>query len=245
MLEDNQEKLHISVIIPTYNERGNIERLIPQVAEILQNYNYEMVVVDDSSPDGTAEAARELAEKYNVRVLVRQEKSGLSSAVVEGFNASLGDIVGVMDADMQHPPGYIIDFLQAISDGCDIAVGCRYMEGGKTEGWSMFRLLVSRVAIMLTAPLTDVKDPLSGYFFFKRKVIENVSFNPTGFKILLEILVKGFYNNVKEIPYSFKPRKEGQSKLVVSEFASYLKLLYHLYGFKLGKVSQYQQIFMI
>ncbi len=241
MVKDNQviqRALYISVIIPTYNERGNIEKLIPQVAEVLQNYKYELVVVDDSSPDGTAETAREFAEKYNVRVLVRQEKSGLSSAVVEGFNASLGDIIGVIDADLQHPPEYIINLIQAISDGYDIAVGCRYIEGGKTEGWSMFRLLVSRVAITLSVPLTDVKDPLSGYFFLKRKVIENVSFNPIGFKILLEILVKGFYNKVKEIPYSFKLRERGESKLGVSEYASYLKLLYYLYGFKLKRYTR-------
>jgi len=240
-MKDNQviqRELYISVIIPTYNERGNIEKLIPQIAEVLQNYKYELVIIDDSSPDGTAEAAREFAEKYNVRVLIRQNKSGLSSAVVEGFNTALGDIIGVIDADLQHPPEYIINFIQAISDGYDIAVGCRYIEGGKTEGWSMFRLLVSRVAIMFSMPLTDVRDPLSGYFFLKRKVIENVSFNPTGFKILLEILVKGFYSKVKEVPYTFKLRENGESKLSVSEYSNYLKLLYYLYGFKLKRYTR-------
>ena len=223
----------ISVIIPTYNEKKNITRLIHRIASILKGHDYELIVVDDSSSDGTAEAARELAKDYPVKVLVRLGKLGLSSAVVEGFKASIGDVIGVIDADLQHPPEHIKQFLMAVSGGSDIVIGSRYVDGSKIEDWNWFKSIVSKGAITLSSPLTDVKDPTSGYFFLKRSVIENISFNPHGFKILLEILVKGKYNNVKEIPIAFKAREEGESKLGIGEYVSYLRLLYSLYGFRI------------
>ena len=223
----------LSVIIPTYNEKKNITRLIPRIASILIGHDYELIVVDDSSSDGTAEAARELANDYPVKVLVRLGKLGLSSAVVEGFKASIGDVIGVIDADLQHPPEHIKEFLMAVSGGSDIVIGSRYVDGSKIEDWNWFRSIVSKGAIMLSSPLTDVKDPTSGYFFLKRSVIEDILFNPHGFKILLEILVKGKYNNVKEIPIAFKAREKEESKLGIGEYVSYLKLLYSLYGFRI------------
>lgn len=226
----------VSVIIPTYNERENIKKLIPLIDKNFLEHDYEVIVVDDSSPDGTAVAARELANNYPVRVLVRSGKSGLASAVVEGFKMARGEIIGVIDADMQHPPEYIITLVQTILNSYDIVVGSRYINGDKIEGWSWFRSLVSKGAIMLSYPLTDVKDPMSGYFFLKRKVIEDISFNPKGYKILLEILVKGAYKKIKEIPFTFKLRETGKSKLGIGEYSNYLKLLYHLYRFKLKKI---------
>lgn len=226
----------VSVIVPTYNERENIKKLIPQIARTLNGYDYEVIVVDDSSPDGTAGEARHLANNYPVRVIIREKKLGLSSAIVEGFKVSLGEYICVIDSDIQHPPEHIKHFIQTMSEGYDIVVGSRYINGGKVEGWSMYRSLVSRGAIMFSAPLTNVKDPMSGYFLLKRSVIENVPFNPIGYKILLEILVKGSYNNVKEIPYTFKLRESGKSKLGIGEYANYLKLLYNLYGFKLKRI---------
>ncbi len=223
----------ISVIIPTYNERSNITRLIPRIASILAGHDYELIVADDSSPDGTAEAARELANDYPVKVLVRLRKLGLSSAVAEGLKVSIGEVIGVMDADLQHPPEHIKEFLMAVSGSSDIVIGSRYVDGSKILDWNRFRSIVSRGAIMLSSPLTDVKDPMSGYFFLRRSVIEGISFNPHGFKILLEILVKGKYNNVKEIPIVFKARKEGESKLGIGEYVSYLNQLYCLYGFRI------------
>jgi dolichol-phosphate mannosyltransferase len=236
MLEYNPEMLDITVVIPTYNERENIKKLIPLVSEALRGYSYEVIVVDDSSPDGTAEAAKELANNYPVKVITRPEKLGLSSAVVEGFKISLGENIGVIDADLQHPPEELKNLVQALLNGYDIAVGSRYVNGGKIEGWSKFRYVVSRGATILSAPLTDVKDSMSGYFFLKRKVISNVSFSPAGYKILLEILVKGSYNKVKEIPYTFKLRESGKSKLDTGEYVNYLKLLYYLYGFRLKMI---------
>ena len=225
----------VSIIIPTYNERENLKKLIPSIAENLHEHDYEMIVVDDSSPDGTAAIARELANDFPVRVIERPRKLGLSSAVVKGFKESSGKCIGVVDADLQHPPEYIKNFVSVASKEHDIAVGSRYIDGGRINGWSNLRFIISKGAIILCRPLTDIKDPMSGYFFLKRKVIEGISFNPKGYKILLEVLVKGLYSSVKEIPYTFRPRENGKSKLGIGEYANYLKLLYHLYGFKLKR----------
>ena len=228
----------ISIIVPTYNERKNIEKLIPTLSRALEGYEHEVIVVDDNSPDGTALAAEELSRSYPVNVLKRDGKHGLASAVVLGFKHAKGNILGVIDADMQHPPEYLQEFALHVSNGSDIAVGSRYVKGGKLDGWSGFRSLVSWGAVMISKPLTGVKDPMSGYFMLKRKVIEDVSFNPMGYKIFLEILVKGNYSKVKEIPYTFRNREVGESKLKMDEYINYLRLLYHLYGFKLRNILE-------
>ncbi|MCX9012735.1 MAG: polyprenol monophosphomannose synthase [Candidatus Methanoperedens sp.] len=226
----------ISIIVPTYNEKDNIQKLIPAIHITLSRYEHELLVVDDNSPDGTAEAAEEMSGEYPVKVLRRSGKFGLASAVIHGFKHAKGDVLGVIDADLQHPPECVGDFALAVMNGHDIAVGSRYTGGGKIEGWSMYRSLVSRGAIMLSKPLTNVRDPMSGYFFLKRRVIENVSFSPIGYKILLEILTKGSYENVKEIPYTFRIRKHGKSKLCGGEYFNYLKLLCYLYVYRFKKI---------
>ena len=226
----------ISVIVPTYNEKENIRKLVPAVHKILSGHEHELIVVDDNSPDGTAEVVEELSKDYPVRVLRRSGKLGLASAVLHGFKHAKGDFLGVIDADLQHPPECMEGFVCAVMNGHDIAVGSRYVNGGSLEGWSKFRSLVSKGAILLSRPLTDVKDPMSGFFFIKRNVIEGVSFCPTGYKILLEILAKGSYKNVKEVPYTFKVREHGKSKLDIWEFVNYLKLLYHLYRYRLKRI---------
>lgn len=222
----------ISITMPTYNEKENIKKLIPVIDDVLNWCKYELIVVDDNSPDGTAEVAEELSNKYPVRVLKRERKLGLSSAILHGFQNSRGRILGVIDADLQHPPKYMKELIHATSNGYDIAIGSRYVEGGKTEDWSMYRSIVSKGAIMLSRPLTDIRDSTSGYFFLKKDVIKDMSFSSLGYKILLEILTKGSYENVKEIPYTFKNRQNGDSKLGKGEYVDYLKLLYHLYRFK-------------
>lgn len=225
----------ISIIIPTYNERENIGKLIPIISKNLEGYDYEMVVVDDDSPDGTAKVAEELSKEYPVRVLKRNER-GLASAILYGFRHAKGDILGVIDADLQHPPEYMKEFISTVNDGYDIAIGSRYIEGGRIEGWSVYRSVVSKGAIMLSRLLTDVKDPMSGYFFIKKDVIKDASFSSIGYKILLEILTKGSYENVKEVPYIFKNRQNGNSKLGKGEYINYLKLLYHLYKYRVYRL---------
>lgn len=233
--EDIQNsKPEISIIIPTYNEVKNIKKLIEKIDENLSGWKYEIIIVDDSSPDGTAEKAKEMAKDYPVRTIIRPKKSGLSSAVVEGLKISCGDYIGVIDGDLQHPPEYLDNFISAVSNGHDIAIGSRYIKGGNIDGWSAFRKAISRGAIVLSILLTDVKDPMSGFFFLKKKVIETTSLNPIGYKILLEILVKGSYNKVKEIPFTFRKRENGESKLGISEYINYTRHLCGLYGYKLN-----------
>lgn len=222
----------ISIIVPTYNEKENIEKLIPLLDKYFKK-DYEIIVVDDSSPDGTADTCRNMAKYYPIKVLERPMKSGLASAVVTGFYGANGDIIGVIDADLQHPPEFASVLCKNVIDGCDIAIGSRYTKGGHTEEWGWFRRIVSKSAILLAVPLTNVADPMSGCFFLKRRVIEQIVFNPRGFKILLEILVKGKYNIIEECPYTFELRNYGKSKLGMKEYYDYLRLLLHLYGYRI------------
>lgn len=218
----------VSVIVPTYNERENITRLIKQIHEIMTEYGipYEVLVIDDNSPDGTAEAVKSLSGFYSVRIKVRPGKMGLSSAVLEGFKLARGEYLAVMDADLQHPPEVLPSMIRMIMGGCDVVVGSRYVRGGSTPGWSPIRRLVSRVAGFIASILLPrarkVRDTMSGYFVIRRDVIDEVDLNPRGFKILLEILVKGRYSRVCEYPIVFRPRERGESKLGINEIFNYI-----------------------
>lgn len=227
--------MKISVIIPTYNEAENIKIIVPQLSKVLKRFPHEIIIVDDNSPDGTMKVAKKLSEFYPVKVVMREKKMGLSSAIIDGFKNADGNIYGVIDADLQHPPELIIRMVSKIIEGYDLVIASRYVEGGKIEGWSLVRRFISKIAIRLAKPLTNVKDPLSGFFMLKKSVIDGVELQPKGFKLLLEILVKGNYKNVVEIPYTFKERKIGKSKLNLSEIIQYLKLLIHLYNYSLRK----------
>lgn len=223
----------ISVVIPTYNEAENIKKLVPMIDEILVKYTYEIIVVDDNSPDGTAKIAKRLAEYYPIRVLVREKKKGLASAILYGFMNASGDVLGVIDADLQHPPELLGKMAKKIEEGCDIVIASRYVEGGGIEGWTFYRRLISKGAILLARPLIDsVKDPMSGCFLLRKEVIDGINLNPTGYKLLLEILVKGKYVKVAEVPYVFRERIYGQSKLGIGEMLRYVYLLLHLYSYK-------------
>jgi len=226
----------LSIIVPTYNERENITPLIEKIGEILGQDDYEILVVDDNSPDGTAGVAESLSKDYPVRIIHRPGKSGLASAVVEGIGKAEGDIVGVIDADLQHPPELVAQLGGAIVEGNDIAIASRYVQGGGIENWSLLRRIASRGANVLARPLTKVHDPMSGYFFLNKEVVMGIDFKPAGFKILLEILVKGTYEGIKEIPYTFRERGRGKSKLGLMEYTRYLRLLYSLYLFRLKAI---------
>ena len=221
--------MKVTVVVPTYQERGNIGRLIKGIGGALKGRDYEIVVVDDNSPDGTAEVAAGLAQTYPVKVIRREGKLGLGSAILAGFSNAQGDIVGVIDADLQHPPELIAELVTAVENGVDIAIASRYVSGGGVEHWSASRKAVSKAATLLARPLTRTRDPMSGYFFVRRGVIDTQPFAAVGYKLLLEILVKGSYETVRELPYTFRERQEGHSKLGVREYVRYLKLLGHLY----------------
>lgn len=225
----------VSLVIPTYNEKENIEMLLNSIITVFKENNIkeEIIIVDDNSPDKTALIVKKLQKKYkNIKLIKRKGKLGLSSAVIEGFGIAKGDILGVMDADLSHPPQKIPELLKLICDGkSDICIGSRYIDGGNIKNWPLKRKLISKGAKTLAKPLTNVKDPVSGFFFMKKDVIINTTLNPKGFKILLEILVKGKYTTIKEIPFIFVDRKEGKSKMTTKEIYNYINDLSSLYIF--------------
>jgi len=215
----------ISIIIPTYNEAKNLKKLVPSIRQVIPNA--EIIVVDDNSPDNTAKVARELGCK----VVVRPKKMGLASAVIEGIKVANNDIIAVMDADLQHPPELLPKMYELARDGYDIVIASRYINGSSVK-MNWFRKLISKVATKITHILLKesriVKDPMSGYFVIKRKVINGVKLNPRGFKILLEILVRGQYSKVVEVPYTFNQREYGKSKFGIREIIEYIKLILEL-----------------
>ncbi len=236
MSERASERPRISIIIPTYNERDNLEGLFERVSRALSGagYEFEIVVVDDNSPDRTWEYAEELGKTggYPVKVIRRVNEKGLSSAVIRGFREASGDVFVVMDADLQHPPEKIPELLKAIDHGADIAIASRYVPGGGVENWYWYRKLISKGAIMIgrvaLPKIRSVRDPVSGFFALRREVVEGAELNPIGFKILMEILIKGKYGKVVEVPFRFGLRKAGESKLSGKTMLNYLKHVYRL-----------------
>jgi dolichol-phosphate mannosyltransferase len=223
----------LSIVVPTYNERENLFPLTQRIHDALQDLavEWEILVVDDSSPDGTAVEAKELAHRHPLRVLVRRDKKGLSRSVLEGFREAHGDFLLVMDADLSHPPEAIpVMWETMIDQECDLVVGSRYVPGGRIEGWPFVRRLTSRISKLMAMPLTEVKDPLAGFFLVRKSVVEERPFNPAGFKILLEILVKGRHGKVREVPITFRDRVRGTSKLTHGVVLAYLIQLVALYA---------------
>lgn len=233
-----KKNVELSIIIPTYNEKENIQILIDKIFVIYKEnlINGEVVIVDDNSKDGTGEIAEELKKKYKLmKVLHRPGKLGLSSAVLDGFKISEGEILGVMDADLSHPSEKIPEMFFPIKNNiADFTIGSRYMPGGKIVGWNFKRKIMSRGATLLSRPFTKVKDPMSGFFMIKKECLNDRDFNPKGFKILLELLIKAKYNKIKEIPIVFINRTKGKSKAGANEIIFYLKNLIGYIPYKLN-----------
>ena len=240
--------VELSLIAPTYNEKENIVPLVERVHKALSQYDYELIIVDDNSPDGTAQLANSLSSKYPLKVIVRTTERGLASAVVAGFSQAGGQVLGVIDADLQHPPEAIPALLDAIRGGADIAIGSRYVEGGGIEGWGTKREIISigakTIARLLLSSVKGIKDPLAGFFLFRREVIEGAVLAPTGYKILLEVLVRGNASQVVEVPYIFKERERGKSNLTFNEQLNFLKHLSHLAWFE-GNIKRFLKFCMV
>jgi dolichol-phosphate mannosyltransferase len=219
----------ISIIVPTYNERDNITPLVERISRAMSLRDYEVVFVDDNSRDGTAELINSLSGQYPVKALVRQDERGLATAVIHGIEHSEGNTIVVMDADLQHPPEVISALLNKMENGADIAIASRYVEGGGMKEWGLVRKMVSKGAIMLAhllLPATrKVKDPVSGFFAFKRQALGKSRLKPTGYKILLEILIEGKFQTAAEVPFTFENRSLGESKLNARQQIEYLKHL--------------------
>lgn len=232
--------VRLSIIVPTYNEAENLERLVDGIFKTLRSSDFELIIVDDNSPDGTGKLADELASKNrNIIVVHRPGKLGLGTAILDGVAVSRGEIIGVIDADLQHPPEVLKTMLERAEEGADIVVASRYVDGGRVEGWSWLRKIISKGALWLShlfLPQTkNVKDTLSGYFLFKKDVIKDATIDVKEFKLLIEILAKGRYEKVVEVPYTFRARIAGKSKLGTKQIFSYVKQLLRLSDYRILK----------
>jgi len=226
-----------SIIVPTYNEAENLEAAVGRILDISSSsgIDIEVVIVDDDSKDGTGRIADDLSDRFpgRVKVLHRKTKRGLSSAIMDGFKAAANDLVGVTDADMSHELEKAPEMIKAVSSGrAQLCIGSRYMPSGGTRNWNSRRKAISRGAILLARPLTRINDPVSGYFFLDRRTLEGLDMDLMGYKLLLEIIVKGKHRKVQEIPYVFINRKMGKSKLGSLEIYYYLKSLARLYLYR-------------
>ena len=229
--------MDITLVIPTYNEAGNIPTLVGKVFNIFNDNDIDgyVIVVDDDSPDHTWKVAEELKEKYpKLDVLRRQGKRGLSSAVLDGFAMASTDIVGVIDADLSHPPEKIPELIDPIiKDEADFTLGSRYIDQGGIENWPLKRKISSKVATLAVSGLTKVKDPMSGFFFLRKDIMNNIDLSPKGFKIGLEILVRTKCRKVKEVPIVFRDREYGESKLSSNVIIDYLIHVSKLYMYRI------------
>lgn len=227
----------VSIVVPAFREAGNLKLLAERAFRALDDAGLsgEMIVVDDNSRDGSVELVESLAADYAVRIIVREHERGLSSAVLRGIEEAIGDVIVVMDADLQHPPESIPPLVRAVThEGADFALGSRYVAGGEmAEAFGAFRRLNSWVATMMARPLTPLRDPMSGFFAFRRSSLDGAApMNPIGYKIGLEVYVKCRCRNPKEVPISFGAREVGESKLSLKEQLLYVRHLGRLYWFR-------------
>jgi len=235
----------ISIIVPTYNESQNIVSILKSIREsIPKGIHTETIVVDDNSPDGTGKIVedyifgiKKIAEN-TIDVIHRKAKNGLSSAILNGIQNAKGEMIVVMDSDFSHPPQIIPKMIEVLKQyQCDLVVASRYITGGNIQGWTTKRKLMSKIATMIAKKGLGVKtkDPMSGFFAFKKNIIKELNFDALGYKFLLELLVKTKGINIKEIPYTFENRKFGSSKLDGSTVIDYFKSVWKLY--KNGKIK--------
>jgi dolichol-phosphate mannosyltransferase len=238
-----REAEKLALVIPALREAENLRGLLSAVRVALSNLEipYEILVVDDDSRDGTREIVSMIArEDERIRLLVRTDERGLSGAIVHGWRHTNAAILGVMDADLQHPPELVPQLLAKILEGRDLAIGSRYAIGGSRGWWNPMRGLLSAAAIRTTCFLQPrwcrVQDPLSGIFLVRRHCIENIRFQSAGFKLLLEILVRGRVRSVEEVPFAFARRRAGRSKANAKVAWDYVALLGRLYRRRLGMV---------
>src|ERR1700730_1186800 len=225
--------MKLTVISPTLNEAENVPHLVAQLERSLGDIDYEILIVDDDSADQTWSIAQKIsATNPRVRVLRRMHNRGLGMAVIDGFSNASGDALACIDADLQHDPSILPRMLEELLGGADVVVGSRYVEGGSAGKWDRLRRLQSWFATKTAQFLLGIKlkDPMSGYFLVWRKDFSEIKdqLNGRGFKILLEILTRLHAARVKEIPYTFRPRINGESKLTGKIVFQYAQQLWRL-----------------
>jgi dolichol-phosphate mannosyltransferase len=249
---EGDSPIHFSLIVPTYNESRNVERLLQILCGILDNAlgdNYELIIVDDNSPDFTWQIACEFQPQYpKLRVMRREQEKGLSTAVIRGWQVADGEILGVIDGDLQHPPEVLLNMLTAIDQGSDLVVASRHVEGGGVSDWGFVRRFLSRGAqllglIILPEVIGRVSDPMSGYFMVRRSAIAGYTMNPLGYKILIEVLGRGQIEQVAEVGYVFQERQAGESKVTWHQYVEYILHLIRLRSRgRLGRIRQKYQL---
>ena len=225
----------LALVVPTYNERDRLPELVRAIfaAYDAAGVDGELVIVDDNSPDGTGAVADSLALQWPIRVLHRAGKLGLGTAVVEGFAAATAEIVGVIDADLSHPPELVPRMLEVMQrERADMVIGSRYIPGGGTSHWEQSRVLMSKAACLMARGLTPVRDSTSGFFLMRRDRARGVTISAGGFKICLELLIRSEPKVVIEVPYVFKGRTVGESKMNLKEATGYLVQLRDLHAYR-------------
>lgn len=236
-LPPQRGNIEFSLIIPTYKESQNINAIVEKLTHLLDSKirdRYELIIVDDNSPDRTWEVALEVSKSYpQVKVMRRKEEKGLSTAVIRGWQVARGEILGAIDADLQHPPEALLQLYGKMERGADLAVASRHVEGGGVSEWSLARRILSRGAqllglIVLPRVIGRVSDPLSGYFLLRRCAIQGKEMKPTGYKILIEVLGRGNFDRIEEVGYIFQERNEGESKVTIAQYLQYIQHLLRL-----------------
>ena len=223
----------LSIVVPTFNEAGNVAELRDRVAAALPHVDWELIFVDDDSPDGTAERVAALAQQdRRVRCLLRIGRRGLSTACIEGMLASSAPLVAVMDADLQHDETRLMPMFEALRNAdLDIVVGSRYVAQGSIGEWGRARALISRLATRLARSVlkADLRDPMSGFFMLRREALlrsVRAGMSGVGFKILLDLFASAPTPlRFVEVPYTFRPRHSGESKLDSNVAWEYLLML--------------------
>jgi len=231
------DAIDLSLIIPTFNESRNLEELVARLASVLDARlpgRYELIIVDDDSPDQTWAVALALADRFPaLRVVRRRGEKGLSTAVIRGWQAARGTVLGVIDADLQHPPELVERLWTEIGRGADLATGSRHVSGGGVSDWSAFRRALSRGAqllglCVLPGVVGRVSDPMSGYFLVRRSAIADAELSPLGYKILIEVIGRGRIGRIAEVGYVFRERTAGESKVSSKLYLEYLRHLLRL-----------------
>ena len=232
-------KPELTISIPTYNEAKNIGAMAERVFAALKSgwIHGEILVIDDSSPDGTADLAAELSAKYPIRVYVRKQRLGPGPAIMDGIRLAEAPIVCIMDGDLSHPPEVLPEMFKMIKSGkANLVIGSRHVSGGGTSDWIWYRKFFSWGARMLGRMLTPVSHLTSGFFMFDKKILEGTRISPIGCKVGLELMVKGNHQGkVAEYPIVFAERAAGESKMGSRETIQYIQHLLALNFYKLGK----------
>lgn len=234
----------LSIVVPTLNESENLGHLIKAIHSALEPADiiYEVIIVDDSSVDGTVEIACNLSHKYPVRIIERRGMDrDLSLSVLAGISDAGYDNIIVMDADLSHPPACLPAMLENLQEKPEsMVMGSRYIAGGSFDReWKFWRYLNSRVATLLARPLTRCSDPMSGFFGLNKKMLQGKDFKPQGYKIALELIVRCDFSSVEEIPIRFKDREAGESKMNLKQQLKYLFHLRRLYMLRFGAFAEF------